>query len=257
MKAIIVAAGPGRRLRPLTSEKPKCLLDVGGKTILQRALAALRENGIEKIAVVRGHCSHLVNYPNLTYYENPHFEETNMLTSLFCAELEMNDGFLFSYSDILYGSEIVARLIDSEADIALIVDVNWIQRYEGRDQHPISEAELVEVENGKVVRTGKGIISPQEAHGEFIGLAKFTKSGAEAMKAAYHRVAEEHPNAPFHQADCLEKAYLTDMIQELADIGSVVTTVDIEGGWMEIDTLQDLSEAQKHFGVVHHVPKAP
>jgi len=248
MKAIIVAAGPGSRLNPLTNEMPKCLLEVGGKTILERALEALRENGIEKIVVVRGYCSHLIDYPNVTYYENPNYRENNILRSLFCAEGEMNDDFIFAYSDIIYSREIVTRLIESEADIALIVDVNWIHAYEERDLHPISEAELVKVKNGKVVKIGKGVVSPDEAHGEFIGLAKFSKSGAEVMKAAYNRVAEEHPAAPFQNAASLEKAYMTDMIQELVGNGSLVQSIDIEGGWMEIDTPQDLERARKLFG---------
>jgi len=248
MKAIIVAAGPGSRLNPFTNDRPKCLLDVGGQTILERALEALRENGIEKIVVVRGYQGHLINYANVAYCHNPDFRKNNILRSLFYAEDEMNDAFIFSYSDILYSSEVVARLIDSEADIALTVDINWTQTYEGRDLHPISEAELVKVENGRVVRIGKGVVSPEEAHGEFIGLARFTKSGAEAMKAVYYRVAKEGPTAPFQCAASLEKAYMTDMIQELVDIGIPVQSVDITGGWMEIDTPQDLERARRLFG---------
>ena len=247
MKAIIVAAGPGSRLNPLTNEIPKCLLEVGGKTILERALEALRENGIEKIAVVRGYCSHLIDYPNIIYYENPNYRENNILRSLFYAEGEMNDDFIFSYSDIVYSSEIVAKLMECESEIALIVDVNWLQHYNGRDRHPISEAELVKVANGKVVKIGKGVVSPAEAHGEFIGLAKFSKSGAEVMRTAYHRVAEERPASPFQHAASLENAYMTDMIQELVDNGSLVQSIDIEGGWMEIDTPQDLERARRLF----------
>jgi len=248
MKAIIVAAGPGSRLMPITNEKPKCLLDVGGKTILERALEALGENGVEDIVVVKGYKSHLINYPDVTYCHNPEFRKNNILRSLFYAEDEMNDDFIFSYSDILYSREIVARLIGSEADVALIVDVNWIQTYEGRDQHPISEAELVKVENGKVVKIGKEVVKPEEAHGEFIGLAKFTKSGAETMKAAYRRVSEDHCASPFQNAASLDKAYMTDMLQELVDDGLLVQSVDIEGGWVEIDTPQDLERARGMFG---------
>jgi len=247
MKAIIVAAGPGSRLHPFTNNKPKCLLKVGGRTILERTLEAIRGNGIEDIVVVRGYKSHLINYPNINYYENTSFNNNNILRSLFYAEGEMNDEFIFSYSDINYSQEIVAKLIQSEADIALITDVNWAQHYEGRDQHPISEAELVKVENGRVVRIGKGVVRPEEAHSEFIGLAKFSLSGAETMRAAYHRVADEHAAAPFQNAASLEKAYLTDMIQELVDNGSLVKSVDIEGGWIEIDTPQDLARAQTLF----------
>jgi len=232
---------------PITREMPKCLLEVGGKAILERALEALRANGIEMIAVVRGYCSHLVTYPNVIYYENPNFKENNILRSLFYAEREMDDHFIFSYSDIVYSSEIVAKLMESEADIALTVDVDWLHAYQGRTLHPMSEAELVKVEGGKVVKIGKEIVSPGEAHGEFIGLAKFTKSGAEAMKAAFHRVAEERPSSAFQRAASLEKAYLTDMLQELVDNGQPVQSIDIQGGWMEIDTPQDLERARRLF----------
>jgi len=248
LKAIIVAAGPSSRLLPITNERPKCLLEVGGQTILERALGALRENGIESIVVVRGYHSNRINYPDVTYYQNPNFRNNNILASLFCAEREMTDDFIFSYSDILYSKEIVAKLLQSEADVAAIIDVDWAKHYEGRDQHPISDGELVKVEKGRVVKIGKDVVSSEEAHGEFIGLAKFTKSGAELMKAAYHRAAEENPNAPFHQAICLEKAYMTDMIQELVDNGLLVKSVDIAGGWMEIDTEQDLERARRLYG---------
>ena len=248
MKAIIVAAGPGSRLMPITDERPKCLLEIGGKTILERALEALKENGVEDIVVVRGYKGHLINYPDITYCHNPEFRKNNILRSLFYAEDEMNDDFIFSYSDIVYSREIVAKLIGSETDVALIVDVNWIQTYEGRDQHPISEAELVKVENGKVVKIGKEVVKPEEAHGEFIGLAKFTKSGAETMKAAYRRVSEDHCASPFQNAASLDKAYMTDMLQELVDDGLLVQSVDIEGGWVEIDTPQDLERARSMFG---------
>ena len=222
-------------------------MEVGGRTILERGFGVLRETGIDNIVVVRGYCSHLINYSNITYRENPNFRKNNILRSLFFAEDEINDDFIFSYSDIIYNKTIVKKLIQSDADIALVVDVDWIQHYKGRNQHPISEAELVTIENGRVVKIGKNVAKPVEAHGEFIGLAKFSKSGAEAMKAAYHRVAKEYPNTPFHQAACLETAYMTDMIQELVDTGLSVKSVDINGGWIEIDTPQDLEQARRLF----------
>ena len=248
MKAIIVAAGSSTRLKPFTDKKPKCLLDVGGQTIMERALMALRENGVENIVVVRGYHSHLINYPDIAYYQNPNYKQNNILRSFFYAEDEMNDDFIFSYSDILYTREIVRRLIGSDADIALIVDTNWSERYQDRDKHPITEAELVKIENGRVTKIGKDVVGPSEAHGEFIGLAKFSKIGAGVMIEAYHRVAKESPDTHFQHAASLGKAYMTDMIQELIDNGSLVESVDIDGGWMEIDTPQDLERARQLFG---------
>jgi choline kinase len=247
LKAIIVAAGPGSRLSPYTDDKPKCLLDVGGRTILQRAIDALRQNGIEEIAVVRGYLGDLINYPDIKYYENPDYNNTNLLDSLFRAESEMDGEFIVSYADILYGGDVVAKLVSSSEDITLIVDVGWSPRYRGRDQHPVAEAELVRVENGRVVAIGKGVVEQEEAYGEFIGLARFSRSGAEAMKSVYNTAQHERPDAPFQRASSLKTAYLNDMLQELVDSGHMVATVDIEGGWIEIDTPQDLEEARRRF----------
>jgi len=222
-------------------------LEVGGRTILERGFGVLRETGIDNIVVVRGYCSHLINYSKITYRENPNYRNNNILGSLFFAEDEINDDFIFSYSDIIYDKIIVEKLIQSDADIALVVDTDWIQNYQGRSQHPISEAELVKTENSRVVKIGKAVVKPAKAHGEFIGLAKFSKVGAEAMKAAFHRVANEYPNTTFQNATCLEKAYMTDMIQELVDTGLTVKSVDINGGWIEIDTPQDLEQARRLF----------
>jgi len=246
LKAIIVAAGPGSRLNRLTRDKPKCLLKVGGQTIMERTLGALRANGIEDISVVRGWQSHLIDFPGLTYYHNPDFRDNNILVSLFYAEEAMTDDFVFSYSDIIYTEEAIARLLRSEADVAAVVDVNWAEQYVERDQHPISEAELVKTVDGRIVKIGKEEVTPEEAHGEFVGLVKFTIAGAELMKVAYHHASENH-DRPFHHAASLRKAYMTDMLQELVDRGIRMDSVDIEGGWSEIDTPQDLAKAQHQF----------
>lgn len=247
MKAIIVAAGPSSRLLPITNDKPKCLLEVGGKTILQRQLETLKQCGIDDIVVVRGYKRELINFPDLRYYENTEFLNNNILRSLFYAESEMDDEFIFSYSDIIYEKAIVQKLLQSEADISLIVDIDWINHYHGRHLHPVEEAELVTVEKGKITKIGKRIVAPDKAHGEFIGFAKFTKKGAEILKSNYRRVINQYGNKPFQRAVSVEKAYLTDMIQELIDTGYVITNVDIRGGWMEIDTPQDLERARKCF----------
>jgi choline kinase len=198
--------------------------------------------------VIKGYQGHLINYPGITYYENPNFKQNNILRSLFYAEDEMDDDFIFSYSDILYSKSVVEKLVYSQGDISLVVDVNWKQHYKGRDLHPISEAELVKVEKGKVTRIGKEVVKADEAHGEFIGLAKLTKSAAQAMRTAFHQIAQESPAAPFHHASCLEKAYMTDMLQELIGKGLRVQSVDIDSDWMEIDTPQDLERALLLFG---------
>lgn len=247
MKAIIVAAGPSHRLKSFTNNRPKCLLRVGGKTILERMLETMKQCGIDDIVVIKGYKAHVINYPKVRYYYNPNYESTDILASLFCAKDEINDDFVFSYADILYGEDILRKLLQSKGDICLVVDIDWRRRYEGRHQHPETEAEKVTIEGNRITQITKDVnrISADGAYGEFIGLAKFSKIGARILKTEYERVVSQFQGTRFHDAISIEKAYLTDMIQELIDRGHVVRSVDIEGDWWEIDTPQDLYRARK------------
>lgn len=246
-KAIIIAAGRSPRLLPVTRDKPHCLLEVGNETIMERELDALRSCGINYIVVVRGYQGEKINYSHIRYFENIGYENNGILSSLFCAEGEINDGFVFSYSDIIYGTDVLQRLLKDKSDITLVVDTEWMSHYEQRHQHPLEEAELTLVESNRITRIGKNIVSLREAHGEFIGLAKFTKRGAEILRSNYAKVLSECQGRPFQNAPSVEKAYFTDMIQEIIDNGYIVHNVDIKDGWVEIDTPEDLERAQRQF----------
>jgi choline kinase len=246
-RAIIVAAGMGRRLAPYTDDRPKCLVEVNGKSILERQIEAYRAAGIDEICVVRGYRAEDIHFPGLRYFENRRFRENNILASLFCAEEAMAGGFYFSYSDIVFRREVVRDLVAApgEQDYALIVDRRWAEAYEGRDLHPIEEAELCHVENGLVRALGKRVVPREQAHGEFIGLARFSPRAAASMQSAYRALAAElGPEAPFGTARRFESAYVTDLLNHLIAAGEAMHPVDIHGGWREIDTTQDLERAR-------------
>lgn len=242
-KAIIIAAGMGTRLMPLTENKPKCMLEINGKTILQRQIDVFKECGFTDIIFIKGYKKEVINYPELKYYINTNYKNNNILESLFYAESEMNDEIVVSYSDIIFEKGVLEKLMQSRADISLIIDTDWLSHYKGRYQHPVEEAEKVEVENGRVTKITKSI-SPTHTHGEFIGLTKFSAVGAEILKSNYQIVKKLFGDKPFHDAVSVEKAYLTDMIQELIDRGYDIFSVDIGGGWAEIDTHEDLEKAR-------------
>jgi len=143
MKAIIIAAGKGTRIERLNSDLPKCMLEVGAKTILERQVHALNSNGITDISVIKGYRKEKIGYPGLKFYINDEYESNNILNSLFYAEDEMNDDVIISYSDILYGNEIVRRLGESKKEITIVVDTKWEEYYKGRSDHPTEEAEKV------------------------------------------------------------------------------------------------------------------
>jgi phosphoenolpyruvate phosphomutase len=243
-KAIILAAGPGKRLMPLTKDKPKCMLEINGKTLLQRQIEVFKKCGIDDIIVVRGHKKNAINYPGLKYFYNVNYQTNNILESMFCAESEMTGEFVVTYSDIWFDKFVLEKLLNNQKDISLIIDRDWYSTYEERYQHPIEEAEKVLITEGKIRQIGKGL-NKTEAYGEFIGLAKFTEVGTEILKSIYRIAKNLYSDKPFHEASVFEKAYLTDMIQELIDRGFDVHNVDIEGNWIEIDTNEDYQKALK------------
>lgn len=245
MKAIIIGAGRGKRLMPLTDGLPKCMLKLGDKRVLDWILDSLSGSGIRDVVFIGGYEIRKVRdrYPHLRFCHNTDWPNNNILTSLFCAQGEMDRPFVASYSDIVYRGDVVATLMQSEADICLAVDTDWRRRYVGRVLHPESEAEKVTVENDRVVRVGKHL-DPDEAWGEFIGLAKFSERGAAVIRTVYNETVDRYQDRPFHQATSIQKAYLTDMIQELIDRGYAVHKTEIKGGWMELDTDEDLRKAK-------------
>ena len=247
VRAIIVAAGESNRLLPLIPDKPPCLLEIGNKTIIARDLENLRACGIYDIVVVRGYQGDKISYPAIRYYENTDYKSTGILKSLFYAKSEMDKEFIFCYSDIVYTKEVLELLLQDKSDISLVVDIDWENHYHHRYQHPISEAELVKIEGGRTTQIGKNIISPDKAHGEFIGLAKFSKKGTEILKANYAWAVQKYEAGAFHGAPSIDKACLVDMIQELIIQGYPVNHIDIQGGWAEIDTIEDFKRVSQQL----------
>lgn len=244
MKAIILAAGQGKRLNNETKDKPKCLIKICGKTILSKIISAIREAGINDISLVRGYKKEIFNDQTIRYHDNLNYKNTNMLFSLYIAKEELNDECIISYSDIIYEPWIIAKLLEDKNDISLLVDVDWREHYEGRKSHPVEQAELVYMENGRMVKFGKGI-APKDAYGEFIGLLKLSKKGAQTLYSQLKRLEQDfnsNQENRFHQAIAIRHAYLTDMFQELVERGFLLANVDIKSGWYEIDTEEDLKK---------------
>src|SRR5712692_5681237 len=251
--AIIPAAGFEKQLLPLIQDKPKCLLDIKGKTILERQVAALNEVNIKDIAVVRGYQKEKIAFPNLRYYDNDRYEDTGELASIFCAEQELKGRCLLLYSDIIFETGILLKLLKSSADITIVVDLAWADQR--KLQRPHFKPDLVLLDNppatgyrfvppdgpSRLVKIGQHL-DPERAHGEFIGLAMFSERGTDLLKSAYHAVSSQSA-VPFHEAPSLQKASLTDMLQELVARGHEVSCLTIYKGWMEVDTFEDYQQA--------------
>ena len=247
-KALIIAAGLGSRLKKHTENLPKCMLDFGGKTLLQRQLDAYKKNSITEVSVIRGYKKEKIKYKGLKYFENTDYKNNNILNSIFYAEDFINGNIIISYSDILFDSTVVKRLLKSNHDISVVVDIDWRGYYVGRKDHPISEAEnVIFNSDNKVEKIGKINTGKEEVHGEFIGMIKLSHHGSEIFKQQFNRLKKIYWNKPFQRAKIFQKAYLTDFIQELVDIGIKVHCVIIESGWKEIDTVEDYKKALVGF----------
>jgi len=257
MKAILIAAGMGQRLGPFTEDRPKCLVEVAGRSMIHRALDALRSVGVRQFFVVHGYLGErlmaaLSSEPGVSFIANPDYRRNNILLSLMHAESAMDGGFFCTYSDIVFRPEVAETLAASRHDLSLVVDPYWADSYHGRSAHPIAEAELCAAasQDGalRVQRVGKGAVPPAEACGEFIGLWRASAAGADWLRSLYRRRrAELGLDQPYGRAPRLEVAYLTDLFNDLVAQGHPVHAVTIRNprSWREIDTVQDLERASQ------------
>lgn len=256
--AIILAAGFEPQLMPLIVDRPKALLEIHGRSILERQVEVLRQAGVKRIAVVRGYQKHRIDLPNLVAYDNDRYEKAYILDSLFCAEREMEGGFLFLYGDVLFDEAVLLKALKSRADIGLVVDRALPELIRQHPELLAAHADLV-VTNGRAL-PGHRFVPPrrqdrilkigtrvpaEKATGEFIGIGRFSAKGADLLRKAYHR-ARAHVNGRiFHEAATFSKASVTDLVQELIDRGQRVESIDIYKGWIEVNTLADYERAWK------------
>jgi len=247
MNAIIIAAGSGKRIGDDLKNTPKSMINVNGKPIIEYQLSVLKQAGIENIYVITGPNSEKFHLNNLKYVKDKNFANHDILGSLMEAKDFLKNNVLVLYSDIIFELKIIQQILDSKEDISIAVDMNWKKMYEERTEHPISEAENVELDNfKKIIKIQKNIQNQNKDIGEFLGIIKFSSKGSELFVRKYNELIKIHAGI-FHQASSISKAYVTDMIQELVDSKIKVEPVLISGKWCEIDTMQDLKNAEKIF----------
>ena len=247
MKAIIIAAGSANRLGKLVKEKSKGLLDINGKTILDRQISLFKKNGINEIIIITGPNKNF-GIENVSYINDTNYEQHDVLGSLMVAKDEIKGKILTSYSDILFEESILHQLLEFSGDIGIPVDLDWEKSYESRTEHPKSEADNVLIKNEKIIQIQKQIEKKDDGDviGEFLGPMIFSERGSKIFVENYLKL-EQTNQGSFHKAHSLKKAYTTDMLQELIDLEYDVKPIIINGKWCEVDTQQDLERARKLF----------
>jgi choline kinase len=237
MKAIILAAGQGARLRPLTNDRPKCMVSYQGRPLIEYVTQALRANGVTDIVAVRGYRPEALRCTGLRFYDNPRYAETNMVYTLFCADRELEGDVIISYSDIVYSPKVIRRLLDAGGDFSVVVDRDWRRLWQERMDDPLDDAETLRLdERGNIIELGKRASSYDEIEGQYIGLLKVSASAWPRLRAFYASL-DRHAS---YDGKSFENMYMTSFIQAVIDRLMPVAAVPIHGGWLEIDAPSDL-----------------
>lgn len=238
MKAIILAAGNGKRLSPYTDDRPKCLLDLGGITILENQLYNIRECGIDEVVIVTGYKSEKIeqflrDYDSrgmrINTIYNPFYRETNSLVSLWIARGEMDQDFVVMNGDDVFEIDLLEKVLESpENNVCLPIKTK--NTYDDEDMK-------IEINEGLVSKIDKNLI--KSISGESVGVRAFRNAGVPRLKIA---LEEE-----IRIGGAKEKWYVS-VVQRLIDKGYKVNPLDIEDlFWMDVDYPSDLSIARQNI----------
>ena len=247
MRAIIIAAGLGSRLKPYTNNLPKILVKIGKTNILESQLKVFKSLNIRDINLIVGHKKEQFETKKIKYFFNKEYKKNNILESLFYARSKMNKSCLISYSDIIFKRKIVKKLLSSKSDISILVDTDWKKNYKGRTMHPISQAENVIFDKKYCLKKAGKNLSPKQSKGEFIGMLKINTKGCRLFKKYFNVAKLKFKNKKFYNAKSLKTAYLTDFFNFLIEHKITIRCINIKRNWMEIDTKQDLKKAENFF----------
>ena len=247
MKAIILAAGEGTRLKKYTKYLPKGMLNFDGKSLIERQNETLSSSNIEENVKVKGFEDQEINFSEVKYYINRDYANTNMVASLFCAEKELKSEILVCYADILYEKRIVKKILESKLDIGVTADKSYLGYWKARLDKPEDDLESFVVKNGRLIEIGVPNCSLDKAKMRYVGLIKFSKRGIEALKKVFYENKQRYwnKNERWLNSKSFNRAYMTDMLQSLINRGYEVKPIIINRGWMEFDTVEDYEKANK------------
>lgn len=239
MKAIILAAGVGSRLRPITDDKPKCLVELGGKSLLDFQLEVLRHEGVEDITLVAGYRAEQIERAGLRKLVNPNFRKTNMVATLFTARelLDGEEDVIVSYGDIIYESRVLTQLLACNDPLALTVDRQWFRYWKARMDDPLSDAETLRLEGRRVVELGKVPKSYEDIEGQYMGLFKVRADWVTQLVDVWDNL----DRYATYDRQSFDNMYMTSFIQNLINLGWYVGAVLVDNGWLEVDTVSDLA----------------
>lgn len=241
MKVLILAAGRGSRLGKRTKDRPKCMCTLRGRTLLDRCLGSLAKAGIQAsdIGIVTGYRSDMFTVPEVTYFHNPDWEKTNMFVSLTMGREWLNrEPCLVCYSDIVFSSAAVERLIHCSAPLAITSYEGYWDLWERRMGNPLNDLETFRAdEHGRLLEIGKKPTCREDIHGQFMGLLRFTP---ESWRWVEETVRQLLPKP-------VEGLDMTTLLECMVQHGYPVQIVSTGELWLECDSEQDIEVYERDF----------
>lgn len=250
MNVIILAAGQGKRLYPLTQFNPKCLTCLFGKSLLEWQLDVFHSFGINDISVVKGYLSEKIHLSQLNYFYNLNYNQSNMVETLFCAREKLSDSTIVSYGDIIFEKRVFSELFQSKDDISLIIDKNWEDYWKIRFSNPLDDAEsLVINSDGYITDIGQKTNDINLIQGQYIGLMKFQNNGIEFLKDFYDNAKQISKSAvnPLNPNLTFENSFMTDLLRGMINNGYKIKAIPVFNGWLEVDSYADFLKYESMY----------
>ena len=234
IRAVILAAGRGSRLAHLGDERPKCLVELEGKPLIERQMAALRRGGVGEIGVVRGYRAEMIDFPGLSYFANARWSETNMVMSLAAAAPWLRAGpVIVSYSDIFYRGELVRGLAAAPGELVISFDRAWRRLWTRRFADPLADAETFRTNAaGQLLEIGGKTTQIEEIEGQYMGLLKFTPTAWSAVEALLGTL----------DPAVRDRLDMTGLLRRLLAENEIpIGTFGTDGHWGEIGNPEDVA----------------
>ncbi len=233
MRALILAAGRGSRMGNLADDRPKCLVELQGAPLIERQITALRRGRVNEIGVVRGYRAEMIDFPDLFYFSNERWAETNMVMSLATAASWLRSGpVIVSYADIFYRSELVRGLADAPGQLVVTYDRAWRRLWTSRFADPLADAETFRTNAaGQLLEIGGKTARMEDIQGQYMGLLKFTPAAWSAVEALLSKL----------DAATRNRLDMTGLLRRLLITEFPIDTLGTDGQWGEIDNPEDVA----------------
>ena len=239
--AVILAAGRGKRMGALTDDAPKCLCALAGRPVLSWTIEALRANGIEEIVAVGGWQHQALDGWVDRVLVNSRWQHTNMVRSLLVAgDWLRREDVLVVYGDGAYGARAIGAALDGIGDdIVVPIDREWRALWQRRFLNPLDDAETLTREGTRLTGIGSHAVSLDQIQGQFMGLLRTSPRG-------WTRIAKWIADyESMHSAAAVDRLDTTTLLQRLLETGESIACVEVDGGWVEIDSANDIAAAEE------------